>query len=266
MFPATALAFRRGDIRAASQPVVYEERALENIWERKVPLIAEAGKFDPNRDAGVFAPKSPIKQEVDRLAFFVGPVHVKYGGDPANSRIADLSTYIDSESGIVRSITGEIELDHHAGTCTVDTPRFQGVCGFLADAGGRFDLADVRIESGNEYATVAVVSLDGNPLNESERVLAQVGTVLRMSGWLIRPDTIDAEGTIVQGKRIVDTGRPPWRVANTEVTLTIRNGGLTRATLLDENGYRKSDLPVSRGEDQTLVVELPVDAMYVVFE
>jgi hypothetical protein len=106
MFPALALAFRRGDVQAAAEPVVYEERALEDIWKRRVPLIAEAGKFDPNRDAGVFAPESPIKQEVDRLAFLVGPVHVKYGGDAANNRVADLGRYLDAEAGVVRSVTG----------------------------------------------------------------------------------------------------------------------------------------------------------------
>jgi hypothetical protein len=148
----------------------------------------------------------------------------------------------------------------------VDTPRFQGVCGFLSDAGGRFALSDVRIQSGNDYATVAVVSLDGEPLADSARVLVLVGTVLRMSGWLTRPDTIDAEGRIVEGKRIVDTGRPPWRVGNTDVTLTIGNAALTRATLLDVNGYRKAAVPAQQAADGTLSVELPPNAMYAVLE
>src|SRR5438270_527243 len=75
--PAKALAFRMGYIKEAKEPVVYEERAMKDLWERKAPVISEAEKFDPNRDKGEFAATSSIKQEVDPLAFLVGPVKVK---------------------------------------------------------------------------------------------------------------------------------------------------------------------------------------------
>jgi len=113
---------------------------------------------------------------------------------------------------------------------------------------------------------VAIASLDGAPLAQSKRVLVQVGTVLRLSGWLTRPDSFESdEHGVVEAKRIVDTGRHPWRVANTHVTVTVRNPGLTRATLLDENGYRKAPVSVSRRAG-VLTVELPENAMYVVLE
>ena len=57
----------------AAEPAVYEERSLADLWQRRVPVISESGRFDPNRDSGAFAPESPIHQEVSRDAFFVGP-------------------------------------------------------------------------------------------------------------------------------------------------------------------------------------------------
>ncbi len=77
MWPANALAFRKGYVDPAKEAAVHEERSLENMWERKVPIISEEGKYDPNRDAGQFAPASSVKQQVDPLAFLVGPVEVK---------------------------------------------------------------------------------------------------------------------------------------------------------------------------------------------
>lgn len=263
MFPANALAFRKGYIEAADEPVVYEERSLENMWSRATPIISEGGKFDPNRDAGDYAPESTIKQDVSRLAFLVGPVHVKLGGDERNSRVADLSRYIDDDKGVVRSVTGQIELDHKIGLLTVNTPKYRAVAGFLKDAGGRFELGDVTIRSDNDYATIIVTALDGRPIAESGQVLVQVGTVARLSGWTTVEDTFEANKQPVQGRRIVNTGRPPWRIKNTQATLTIANPAVMKAVLLDINGYAARAVPVST-EGGAVTIELPADTMYLV--
>jgi hypothetical protein len=265
MYPANALAFRKGYVAQAREPVVYEERAMEDMWARKVPIIAEEGKFDPNRDEGAFAPQSPVKQEVDRLAFLVGPVVVKFGGRSANNRVIDLSPYIDKSACIVRSVTGEIALDYKVGVCTLNAPRYQGAAGFLKAGGGRFDLADVSIATGNEYAAVSVVSLDGAPLAQSRRVLVQIGTVARLTGFVVQPETFKAGDRGIDGYKIVATGKPPWRIANTEVTLTISNPNLSKAVLLDEAGYAARDVAASRG-GAALTVKLPPDTMYLILQ
>jgi len=265
MYPANALAFRKGYIAQAQEPVVYEERSMEDMYQRKVPIIAEEGKFDPNRDPGAFAPQSPLKQEVDRLAFLVGPVQVKFGGDPANNHVIDLKPYIDKAAGIVRSVTGEIALNYKAGVCTVNAPRYQGAAGFLKAGGGKFNLADVSITTGNDYAAVSVVPLDGEPLGQSRKVLVQVGTVARLTDWQVQPETFKAGDRNIDGYRIVATGRPPWRIANTDVTLTIANPNLSRAVLLDEAGYAARDVEVT-GDGGKLTVKLPTDTMYLILQ
>jgi hypothetical protein len=269
-WPAYALAFRRGYIKPADAPVVYEERALTDLWQRRVPAISESGRFDPNRDAGSFAPQSPVKQEVDRLAFMVGPVHVKYGGDAKNTRVLpDLGKYIDRAAGVVRAVTGEIALNYKQGLMTVDAPKFQGVSGFLKDAGGSFELKDVTVSSTNAYATVGVVSMDDAPLANSRKLLVQVGTTARLTGWTTRKASFKAEGgdqsPTVEGEQIVSTGSPPWQIANTEVTVTLHNPTITKATLLDVNGYPAAEIPVTRDGDKR-VVKLPPNALYVILQ
>jgi len=265
MYPANALAFRKGYVAQAKEPVVYEERSMEDMWARKVPIIAEEGKFDPNRDEGAFAPQSPVKQDVDRLAFLVGPVVVKFGGNSANNRVIDLTPYINKDAGIVRSVTGEIALNYKAGVCTLNAPRYQGAAGFLKAGGGKFALADVSITTGNDYAAVSVVPLDGVPLGQSRRVLVQIGTVARLTGWKVQPEVFKAGDRDIDGYRIIATGMPPWRVANADVTLTVTNPNLTRAVLLNPSGYAAKEVPVtSRGGK--LTVKLPTDTMYMVLQ
>jgi hypothetical protein len=265
MWPANALAFRKGYVMQAKEPVVHEERSLDNMWSRTVPIITESGKFDPNRDKGEFAPTSPVKQQVDPFAFMVGPVEVKYGGDPAKTRVADLTPYINKEAGTVRSVTGEIALNYKAGVCTVNAPRYQGAAGFLKAGGGKFDMADVSIVSTNEYAAVSIVPLDGEPLATSHKVLVQVGTIVRPTDWRVEPAKSRANDQDVDSYRIVTTGKPPLRVAKTEVTLTVTNPNLTKAVLLDPSGYAAKDVPVT-GQGGKLTVKLPADTMYLVLQ
>ena len=273
MFPAYALAFRQGLIKQADKPVVYEERSMEDLWERKVPIISESGKFDPNRDAGAFSPESKIKQEVDRLAFLVGPVEVKFGGDAANSRVLpDLNKYIDRASGVTKSVTGQIVMDSKRGVCTVASPAFAGVCGFLKEAGGEFTCGDaVRVVSQNPYATIGVVAMDDQPLTKSKKVLIQVGTTAKLTGWKTKPATFKAEagggkGATVEGEQIVNTGSPPWQIGRTHAAIRLANPAITKGTALDPNGYATGDVTIHRDGDTAVVVELPANAMYVVLQ
>jgi hypothetical protein len=264
-FPASALMFRRGDI-AQGEPVVHEERTLENLWEREPPIIAEDQSFDPNRDRGHVAGTSELRTGVDPLAFLVGPVEVKFGGDPSKTRVLDLSRFIDHRKKVVKSVTGEVVLDYGKGVCTLNAPRAQGACGSLAKA-GVIRLKDVAIRSRNGYATVAVVSMDDQPLAKSRKVLVQVGTSARPAGWKTQAAEFTGEDgkTRLQGFEILKTGTPPWRVVGTEVSLTLRNPALKRATRLDPAGYPAQKVPVNRAGDD-LTVKLPLNTMYLILE
>ena len=64
---------------------------------------------------------------------------------------------------------------------------------------GMQKLSDVTIVSKNDYACVTVVSLDDKPIATSRRILAQIGTIARPTGWKEKP------------MRISDQGRHPRR-------------------------------------------------------
>jgi hypothetical protein len=264
-FPAAALMYRKGYIRRGPA-VVHEERALHDLWDRKTPVIAEGRTFDPGRDTR-FAEGAYGKTAINPLAFLVGPVEVKYGGDPAKTTSIELSKYIEPTKRTVSCVTGELKWNYGIGLCTLDTPIAQGATGFFADAGGVVKLSDAVIRSGNDYVTVTLVALDDKPLRASEKVLVQVGTVMRPTGWTTKEATFrgDDGKTTYHGEKIVNTGKPPWQVAISDVTVSLRTDRLTKAVALDANGYKSREIP-SRSENGTIVVKLPADCLYAVLQ
>ncbi|HEV7301696.1 MAG TPA: hypothetical protein VGN72_20325 [Tepidisphaeraceae bacterium] len=265
MMPANALLFRMGYVKQG-ETVVHESRPIDDLWDRKAPIIAETETFDPNRDAKNIAGPTG-KTDVSRLAFMVGPVEVAFGEDPSKTKVADITPFIDADKKIVRSNTGEIALNWDKGLCTVNAPKAQGITGFLKDGGGRFEMGDVTVESQNEYATITVVPLDDQPLATSKRVLVQVGTRAELTGFQAEAvqHTFGDAAEPTDALRLVRTGVAPWRVANTMGTLEIANAALTKATRIEPNLSAGGDVAVRREGDR-LIVPLPPDAMYLILE
>jgi hypothetical protein len=264
-FPAAALMFRKGYLKQG-EPAVVEHRSLKSLWERAMPLISEDPSYDPNRDTGDSARRSKLKGGADPLAFLVGPVKVVYDARPAAAKVIDLKRYVDHKKKTVQSLTGQVAWNFGAGLCTIDAPQAQGASGFLKRV-SPIKLKDLTIQSSNDYATVMVVSLDGLPLTTSKRVLAQVGTIARPTGWVERETTFQGDDgkETYTGKEIVDTGKMPWAIVDTAVTLTLANANLKTATQLDLSGNSRRKLKPAV-EGQSLRFVLPRDAMYVVLE
>jgi hypothetical protein len=259
-FPAAALIFRKSYVQEGP-PVVHEERHLQDIWDRRLPLIAESGAWDPNRDIGRLPEGTPFKAGLDPLAYLVGRVEVLYDGEPSKTTAIDLASCIDPAKKRVRSVTGEIETDLAHGIYRVDTPRAQGVAGMLAKAGMQ-RLSDVTIVAKNDYACVTVVTLDDKPIATSQRILAQIGTFARPTGWKEKPMRIPTNEGILDGSRIVDVGGPPWRIEKMRGALGVKNSSITRAITLDPNGMPVSEIPIWRGERE-IRISLPSSALYV---
>lgn len=263
-FPAAALIYRAGLVESAP-PVVSEHRSLSDLWQRKWPLIAEDPGYDPGRDAGEHAATAPLS--VDPLAYLVGRIEVDFKGK-ATSRdrvTADLAKRINRRSKIVTSANGEVTLDYDRGLLTVDSPRAQGAAGFLAKA-GRIKLGNVSVESANDYATILVVPLDGQPIAASERLLVQAVTDARPYGWETQPVTFKPgkNAPPVEGQEIRNLGQRPWNVKDMNSTVHITNPHIRTATVLDAHGYpRDTPAPLTR-EGGKVVLKLPPDALYTI--
>jgi len=262
-FPAAALMFRQGYVRKG-EPVVSEERALADLWQRRVPVIAEGASFDPNRDAGNRAPTSSVKTGVASEAFLVGPVEVRYGGDPAASRAVDLSKYHDPAAKLIRSVTGEIALDYGKGSCTVNAPCAQGVAAFFGRQ-REFKLTDVTITSDNEFGAIYAVSMDGKPLKKSAKVLVQVNTPSRPTGWKEAPAQIKVREGTFEGFRVENYGAAPWQIVRAQATVKIANPALKSATVLDASGNAVGPATLTRTA-AGVELRFPEDALYVVLQ
>ncbi|MGC8560267.1 MAG: hypothetical protein ACP5O1_06255 [Phycisphaerae bacterium] len=262
-FPAAALMFRRDDIRRGA-PAVIERRSFNDMWQRRTPIIAEGSTYNPKTDINNIAPDSNIKKAVNPLAFLVGPVRVRYGANPGRSYVSDLSRYIHMKRGTVVSDTGQIRMNYRLGICTLDTPKAQGVVGFLSHARKpKFRLADTTIRCSNAYASILIVSMDGLPLNISRRILVQVGTMARPVGWRSQPMQFSYNGKLVAGRKIISTGKNPWQVTDIHATVTITNPGIHRATLLNPAGYAVKSIPV-RHLGGKAIIHLPSNTLYIV--
>jgi hypothetical protein len=258
-WPAAALMYRLGYIRQGA-PVVSEQRPLDDLWHRRMPIIAEDPGYDPNRDQGNRANESNVDAGVNPLACLVGPVLATYGGQPVPNRVADFGNFIDTRRKTIRSITGEITLNYGEGWCQLDTSKAQGVTGFLK-AAGICKLTDVEIRSTNDYATVLVVAMDNKPLKESGKILVQVGTTERPLGWKTKPGTVSGR----PGEEVVNFGHAPWMIGRAGVEISVANPALQTARVLDANGMPVGMVALeSSGGRATF--KFPPDALYVVLQ
>jgi hypothetical protein len=259
-FPAAALAYRMGYLKRGA-PVLVENRALQDLWDRKTPVLAEEASFDPNRDTGDIAPRSAVKSGMAPEAFMVGPAEVAFGADPALSRSRPLPGMIEPD--VVRANTGQIVFNSNKGYCTVDAPMVQGVAAHFS-AVPTHQLSDVRFTSGNAFGAVLAVSLDGAPLRTSKRILLQYGTRSRPTGWLEAPVRIEVQGLPpVEGLEVKSYGHGPWQVERASLEVAISNPALLSATVLDMNGMPIGDLPLKRSATEVLL-RFPEAAMYVI--
>jgi hypothetical protein len=258
-WPAAALMYRLGYIRQGA-PVVTEQRPLADLWQRRRPIIAEDAGYDPNRDAAIRPKESNVEAGVNPLAYLVGPVVVKYGGDLTSSQVADLTKFIDNSRKTIRSITSEITLNYGEGFCKLDTPKAQGVTGFLK-ATGACRFTDVEIRSGNDYASVLVVAMDNKPLMESGKILVQVGTTERPLGWKTKPTTV--AGRV--GEEVVSFGHAPWMIVRADVEISIGNPMLKTARVLDVNGMPVNTILLESSAGRKSF-KFPPDALFVVLQ
>ena len=260
-FPAAALIFRLGLIEQAP-PVVIEHRTPDALWSRSAPMVVAGQGYDPNRDQDpeVLAQQASQLSQVSPFSFLLGPVQVVFGSDAANYVHPDLDALIDTDKRVLTSLTRQLSWDWGNGVVTLDAPSAQGVVGALASRAA-FVLQDVTIESDADYASIIVVPLDGQPIATASRLLVQINSIARPTGWRAKP----ADHESGPAQKVTAFGEAPWQIDSVDATLTIRNTGLSRATALDANGMATGSVAVSQ-RNGALVLTLPTDALYVVID
>src|SRR5690606_137656 len=235
-FPALALAFRRGDIEEG--PVVVEDVLdLEKLFALEGTPVHASAAFDRLRAPSEESRSSDAARRgsFDPLSFYVGRVARTFGSRSSStekgfSRV-DPQELIDRGRKTIRSATGELTWDYGRGLVTLSAPRAAGAVGFLGRA-GTIELGGASIETKNDYASVVAISLDGQPIAQSERILIQCLTIEAFYGFR-------ATGEKSLRGRIESLGSAPIGVERNQVEVTLRLEGEQAATVraCDEHGY-----------------------------
>lgn len=230
-FPAAALVYRKGLLKTA--PTVVEINlklsdlfALKGAPVRSPINLDELRKKDIPQDRLVAFEKIDA---IDPLAFLVGRVTMNFTQNKSSISMANLANFIDRNAGTVKSATEELLWDCQRGLVIVNSPKVQGVFGFLSKA-GKVKLEDVTIESPMEYGAILLLSLDDRPISTSRKLLLQVMSEEQNRGW-----SAPGEGV----REIKSIGTPPIMVKRFSGSIQLHRPDASRlsVTLLDENGY-----------------------------
>ncbi len=148
LFPHAALAYRRGDFRTGSE-----------TWVHIPPELAESAKSPSSYSGSAY--QSLAMRRRFRTAVADGPF--------ARETLAHDA---DGKSVSVQSVAPDQSFRHDpkAQILALSSPRTQVVSGFIRDAGEQ-TTGNMTVSSGTVFATIALSSLDGDPIERSASLL-----------------------------------------------------------------------------------------------
>lgn len=203
-FPAAALIYRRGLVSEGRQLATVHLNRTDLLALQGTPLPQEAA-LDELRLKDVPATRSVAPgKRLDPLLHYSGRTAVSFTTDPSRVVLAETRSWINHADRVVTSSTAELKLDYGRGLLFIDAAAAQGVSGSLAKA-KMAETRDLTITSELQLGHIVAVALDGQPLNQARRILLQVMSEEKTSGF--RTEDVSPEV-----RRIVSIGQDPWQV------------------------------------------------------
>jgi hypothetical protein len=247
-FPAAALIYRRGLVKTGNVMADITLTVDDLLKLQGTPLPQDAA-FDELRLKDV--PQGTTLQpgqRIDPLIHYVGRTQVTFQ-TPAISKqknrtinaaqspavkLQPLTPFIDRAKKLVTSQTGELKLDWGKGVLTINAPAAQGASGNLASI-GEISLSDVTLQIPLDVAHVILASLDDQPLATSKRMLLQVMTEEKPTGF--RTESLGD-----RRHRIESIGTNPWQVRKLAGVVRMLRADATnlKVTALDQFGQPTS--------------------------
>jgi hypothetical protein len=227
---------------------------LDDLYNLEGAPIAAPQNLDEFRENDI-PPGAPLETDdpssIDPVAFLVGRVGMDITSEGGTSSITELSPYVDRENETVLSTTGELFWDYGKGVATIDAPQVQGATGFFTEA-GTIQLSQIILNTGMPYGSVMLVSMDGEPIATSSRMLLQVMTEDTNNGWQTGEPGTDGL------REILDLGGPPLVVKDIEGLLQLKRPDAAEldVLVLDFNGYAVDKI------DGAAYLTLREDALY----
>jgi len=175
-------------------------------------------------------------------AFAVGRITTKVGDEQDAPVQADWANYIDANSGVIQSLTGELTWDTTNRTVLIDTAKTQAVVGFAKSK--TVELKDYTLALDSDFASLLVTALDGQELSESGRVL-----ITALARDIQTGAKYNADGTQLEAM-----GGPPLLLEPVLATLTFRTGTIHRVEVLDAYGV-PTGVEVPLNEDGSVRID-----------
>ncbi len=214
-YPTLSRVWHRGDI-AESEPVLIR-RIAPSQWYLPQP-IESALTPHAHMFTGVDIP--PLKSgQLGPMVAAVGKLAVEFTDQPEEHFVSDeIAGCIDQEKGIAHSVTGQLLWDYGRGISVINTPKTQGVCGFLG--GSRIETLDAVMDIETGYCTIMITTLeDDKPIASSGHLLVTALGRSRNTGQTYgRPQEQGGNGTVA----ILDEGDAPIRMEPVMGTLRLR--------------------------------------------
>ncbi len=249
-FPAAALVYRRGLVSTGQvlARVALNETDLRQLKGTPLPQDAALDELrlkDLPKDKG-----AGTGQRIDPLIHFAGRTEVFFTNGPSAVERADLSRFIDHDKKLVTSSTDELKLDYGRGLLSINAPKAQGISGALASQ-PIHETRACKFRSSMELGHILIVSLDDQPIETSRKMLLQVMSEEKNSGFVTEPTP---EGP----HRIVRIGTDPWLVKRFGGTVELKRSDASslKVTALDHNGYPVRELPAEK------TISLAPDTLY----
>lgn len=224
-FRAAALTYRLGLVPEAP-PAATITANLADMFALKGNAYSLPHVGDGNRES---EGADTAARAVSPLYHAVGPVVLRITDkEPTGLSTVNLADYHDPVAKRIRGGSGVIDWRYGDGLYLLTAPASQAAGGYLGVA-GPVDLPDLRVTIANEFAVVWAVALDTLPLSVSRKILLQVMTEQRNSGF-------ETEGFPV--RKIVNIGSPPLLVRSPRGTISFKrpDAARLRVTPLDRDG------------------------------
>lgn len=152
-----------------------------------------------------------------------------------SGNIEEFRKFFDEKNNIIRSETGELTIDGNNGILQINSPRVQGVTGFIGNR--KFDFPFFACSLSNAHASIYLVSADGKDLMKSKRMYLVATGPVKMSSQKYNPARTALE----------DAGKLPAlaQVLKGSITFKTKSASGITVTPLSMSGKKGEVLAVS---------------------
>lgn len=174
----------------------------------------------------------------------------------SSGNIEDFRKYFDEKNNIIRSETGELTIDGNNGILQINSPRIQGVTGFIGNR--KFDFPFFACSLSNTHASIYMVSADGKDLVKSKRIYLVATGPVKMSSQKYNParSALDNIGKLPALAQVLK-GTISFKKANSASGITVIPLSMSgkKGKPLSVSGKNK-ELDLSKGKTQVYEVTI----------